>query len=590
MSEGQTFSGGDTAASPSQVAFQRASLLSDLERYDEALTVIDEALGQDPDDPTLLSTEGWLLLKLGRPADARSVLTELVASQPDSPWNLYLLSAAEAGLSDEKAARAAADRALELEPGTARYHLQVAYIASAGKVSATDRVTAEERVESALTLSPESPKVMLAAGEIYRALGETDKAKGYVAQGLALAPEDKDLHYLRAALAGDYTPTSNKDYGGIAHAAEQVAAMSEVLGMSPGNVEAAQTIYGRVWGQLLRLTEAPLIMLAVVTIGIGAGMGNGAGLANLYTAAVFAILWPLFRLVLASTVISRAPKGYVRRMIRPDGLGRWRVGATLATVGVGLVGVAALLWLRDAALVRWVLLLIVGGALAGGVASVFWYLRYYSAAIESGLFAATDLGFRSVTIARRSLARVIVWRMVVLLLMAPLVALISAMTRADAAPVLLFVVAAWALPPVAALWRVRARSMQLSEEEHAPKDVTPSIIGGPALGLASLAIAAVVAYGLWQAPWLPSERDLAGTYTPNNETSEEFAECTGRPASRMACILEKQQERTDELTEELGEIEVPDFDVPNLPELDPDGTLPDITVPEVTPPPQVTVP
>ena len=590
MSDGQSPSGGDTAANPSQVAFHRASLMSDIGRFDEALAVIDEALGHDPDDPTLLSTEGWLLIKLGRAADAQSVLSALVASQPDSAWNLYLLAAAEAGLGNEKAARAAADRALELDPNTPRYHLQVAHIAVVGKVSASDRATAKERVESALTLSPESPGVLLAAGEIYRALGETEQAKTYVARGLAIAPDDKDLHYLRAALVGDYTPSSSKDYGGIAHAAEQVAAMSEVLGMAPENVEAAQTIYGRVWGQLLRLTEAPLIMLAVVTVSIGAGMGNGAGLGNLITGAIFAIVWPLFRLVLASGVLSRAPKGYLRRMIRPTGSGAWRVAGTLVAAGIGLLGVASLFWLRDAALVRVLLLLIVGGALAGGVASVFWYLRYYAAAIDSGMFAATDLGFRSVILARKGLGRVIVWRMVVLLLMAPLVALISAMTRADAAPVLLLVVAAWALPPAAALWRVRARSLQLSEEDHAPKEVTPSIVGGPALGLATLAIAAVVVLALAQAPWLPSARDLAGTYTPNNDRSEEFAECTGRPATRMSCIIEKRQERIDEMTEELGEIEVPDFDVPNLPSLDPDGTLPDVEVPEVTPPPQVTVP
>lgn len=586
MTDGQSPSGGETAANPSQIAFQRASLLSDLGRFREALAVVDEALGHDPDDPTLLSTEGWLLIKLGRAADAQSVLSALVASQPDSPWNLYLLAAAEAGLDNEKAARAAADRALELDPNTPRYHLQVAHIAVVGKISAADRATAKERVESALTLSPDSPGGLLAAGEIYRALGETEQAKSYVARGLAIAPDDKDLHYLRAALIGDYTPTSSKDYGGIAHAAEQVAAMGEVLGMAPENVEAAQTIYGRVWGQLLRLTEAPLIMLAVVTVAVGAGMGNGAGLGSLITGVVIALAWPLFRLALAGTVLSRAPKGYLRRMIRPTGSGAWRVGGTLAAFAVGLLGVASLLWLRDAALVRVLLLLIVGGALAGGVASVFWYLRYFSAAIDSGMFAPTELGFRSVVLARKGLGRVIVWRMIVLLLVAPLAALITAMTRADAAPVLLLVVAAWALPPVAALWRVRARSMQLADEDYAPKNVTPSVVGGPALGFATLAIAAVLVLGLVQAPWLPSARDSAGTYDPNNETSEEFAECAGRPATRLACILEKRQERTDEITEELGEIEIPDF-----PEITvPDIPAPDITVPDIPDVPEVTVP
>ncbi|MDH6182445.1 Flp pilus assembly protein TadD [Microbacteriaceae bacterium SG_E_30_P1] len=578
------------APDPVELALQRARLLADVGRFDDALGVIGEVLGSAPDHEELIATRGWLLLKLGRAAEAREALGALVAAQPNTAWTLYLLSAAELSLENIPAARKAADRALELEPQHPRYHLQVGYAAVAGSISGADRRVAEERVASALELGPDIPRTYEASAEIYRALGETEKAKEFVARGLALAPDDQSLHFLRAVLAGDYTPTSSKDYGGYAFAANQVAAMGEVLGMSPGNVEASQVVFGRVWAQLLRLIDAPLIMLGVVTIGIGAGMGNGPGLQNLYWAAIFAVVWPLFRLVLARLVISRAPKGYVRRMIRPIGSGVWRVVGSLTATAIGLLGVAALLWLRDAALVRVLLLLIVAGAVAGGVASVFWQARYFTAARESGIFQPGELGYRSVRIARKGLNAQLVRRCVMLALVSIVALLISRMTRADAAPVLLIITAAWVAPSIAAVLMVRRISRELGDTEYAPEGVKPSVVAGAFVGITALALGAVVVAAGIQLPWAPSDRDSAGVYTPHDERSDVFDECTGRPANRFACVIDKQQERIDQITEDMEEIEIPDFDFPDLPELDPDGTLPDVTVPEVTPAPEVVVP
>jgi hypothetical protein len=568
---------------PAAAAVQRASMLADVGRYDDALQTVDEALGSFPDDARLLLVEGWLLLKLGRAAEAREVLAAVVASQPNQAWGMHLLSFAEAMLDNLPAARTAADRALELEPNAARYHLRVGYFAAQAPVSKADRALAHEQIASALELEPDAPATLLSAAEISRDLGEIEQAKEYVARGLAQAPEDQDLHYFRAVLAGEYTPTGPRDYGGLVHAANQVTALGEVLGMAPGNVEAGQVLFGRVWGQLLRLVDTPLIMIAVVALSIGWFMGSGPSLHNIYWGAGFAVLWPIFRLITTRTVLSRAPKGYLRRMTHGGADARLRLTGSFATLGVGVVGVLSLLWLREASLVRWLLLLLVLASIVGAAASVLWYRRYFDAAIESGIFAPTDLGFRSAKLARKSIAQSLGWRAFVLLVAGIPAAMMGSLTRADAAPVFLLAVVAWVSPLVYALWRTRVIASRLADEDHAPPGVRPSVVGGPVAGFVSLAIAAVAVLTVAQAPWLPSDRDVAETYVQIDSTSDLYDDCQGRPASRLACVIDKNQERIDEITEDLEQIEVPEFEVPDI-------DIPEITVPTFTSPPPVVAP
>ncbi|MDO7883099.1 tetratricopeptide repeat protein [Salinibacterium soli] len=569
-------SGASEPIDPAVLALRKAKALGDLGKLDDALTAAEEGLRHAPDDTALLTLEAWLLLKAERPAEAKPLLVELVAAQPEDALCLFLLSVAHSSLGDLKDARLAADRALELDPQTARYHLQIALLAVEGPISAADRELAIARVASALELEPESPSTLRSAAEIYRSLGDTDAAKGFVARGLAVAPQDQSLLFMRAVLIGDYTPTSATDQGGLPHVANQVTALGELLGMAPDNVQAGQVLFGRVWGQLLRLVDTPLIMIAIVALSVGAAMGSGPSLHNIYWGAGFAVVWPLFRVITTRSVLSKAPRGYLRRMTRGGADARLRLTASVVTVGIGVVGVLCLLWLREASLVRWLLLLLVVGAVVGAAASVLWYRRYFDAAIESGIFAPTELGFRSARIARSSIARSLTWRVVVLVLAGIPAAMISVLTRADAAPVLMLAVAAWVSPLVYALWRTRAIASRLADVDHAPPGVRPSLVGGPVAGVVSLAVAAVAVLAIVQAPWLPSERDAAGTYIQVDSTSDLYDDCTGRYASRLTCIVDKNEERIEEMNDDLDELDIPDFDVPTLPPL-----------PTFTPPPTV---
>ncbi|MGX5681679.1 tetratricopeptide repeat protein [Schumannella luteola] len=570
-----TDAGASEPLDPAVIALRKAKALGDLGKLDDALAAAEEGLRHAPDDTALLTLEAWLLLKAERPADAKPLLVELVAAQPEDALCMFLLSVAHSSLGDLKDARLAADRALELDPQTARYHLQIAFLAVEGLISAADRELAIARVASALELEPESPSTLRSAAEIYRALGDTDAAKGFVARGLAVAPQDQSLLFMRAVLIGDYTPTSATDQGGLPHVANQVTALGELLGMAPDNVQAGQVLFGRVWAQLLRLVDTPLIMIAVVALSVGIAMGTGPSLHNIYWGAVFAVVWPLFRLITTRSVLSRAPRGYLRRMTRGGRDARLRFAASFGALGVGVVGVLCLVWLREASLVRWLLLLLVAGSILGAVASVLWYRRYFDAAIESGIFAPTELGFRSARLARSGMVRSLTWRIVVLGVVSILAAMISVLTRADAAPVLIIAVVAWVSPLVYGLWRTRVIASRLADEDHAPPGVRPSVVGGPVAGVVSLALAAAAVLAVVQAPWLPSERDQPQTYVQVDSTSDLYDDCTGRYASRLTCIVDKNEERIEEMNDDFDELDIPEFDVP------------EIEIPTFTPPPTV---
>lgn len=567
----------DQAADPIEIAAQRATMLAEIGRYDEALGLASEALGDAPDDSRLLLLLAWLHLKLGRPSQAKDALIQVIQALPDAARPYYLLSVAEVNLEHVAEGRAAADRALELDPAYSMHHLQVAHFLVRPPVSAADRTQARERIASALELDPENPRVYLDSAEIERALGDSAKAHELVRRGLAIAPEDAELHYLRAVLAGDHTPSSSRDYGGYWKAADQVAVLGDVLSASPEHIEARQTLLGRLWSQVLRMTDLPLILLGVIAVSIGLFMASGPSITNLYWAAGLVAVWAGFRWILAQSIVSRAPRAAVRRVLRGGRDARWRrIGTATASVVAG-VGVVALLAVRDAALVRWVLLVLVVGVVAGGVASALWWNRYILDARQNGLFDRTPLGYRTARLARRSLARVLGWRVAVLVGSLIVAGIVGRMSRGDAAAVVVLAAACWAAPVAVALWRVRRICLELGDEEDAPKGVRPSVVGGPVLGAATLALGAAVIGALVAAPWAPSARDDAGVY--EYRPSEYSSECDGRPASRISCLQEENQERLDELIEEMEDIDIPTFEP-----LD----LPSITVPTFDPDVQIT--
>ena len=69
---------------PSRILAERARMLSDLERGEEALGLLRETLASRPNDPLLVNVLGGVLCRMGRPAEAVEVLQAAVAADPSN--------------------------------------------------------------------------------------------------------------------------------------------------------------------------------------------------------------------------------------------------------------------------------------------------------------------------------------------------------------------------------------------------------------------------------------------------------------------------------------------------------------------------
>ncbi|MCR1984149.1 tetratricopeptide repeat protein [Cellulosimicrobium cellulans] len=561
-----------TAIDPRAVG-ARVELLVQMGRPERALDEVDEALAAVPDDARLLLAAAWVRLHLQRSADALPLLEQVVAAQPTADGALYLLSVARQNTGDVPGARDAARRALELDPDDARYHLQLADAHLSGRVRGADRRLARERIAAALELAPEVPDRLAQAARLWSRLGDDDRARALVRQGLAVAPEHEDLLYLDAALALD--------------ASRSAQGYSGVLAMNPEHAEAGYLLHLSVWQQVLRLVEMPVLLVGAVALVVAFAMSD-AHVGSVPVWGIVVLLWTGVTALRVVPVLLQVPRGLLRRTLRRT---PFRSG-TVVAIAVGwagvLAGLALLYLVRDAVAVRWFLVGL-GAALAlVTVTSAVLHGAMFTQARELGYLPPGATGAARVAALRANLRRAVVRRVVVLGVVAVVVAGVGsgALAREDARPVAALAAVAYVLPLVVgmwAAWRVAARQRAASDERP-PVSTAAAVragLGGAVLLLATVLLLLAEAAALAALPVAPDEHDADGRYVQEERAPRDpgsaVQECSGRPATRLACIQENNRVRQEEFQERLGDldvptIDVPTFDVPDLPDLQAPGS------------------
>ena len=560
-----------TTTDPRAVA-SRAELLVQMGRPERALDEVDDALASVPDDPRLLLAAAWVRLHLQRSAEALPLLEQVVGAQPAADGALHLLSVARQNTGDVQGAREAAAKALELDPDDARYHLQLADTHLSGRVRGADRRLARERIDGALALAPEDPDRLAQAARLWSRLGDDDRARTLVRQGLAVAPEHEDLLYLDAALALD-TGRSAKGY-------------SSVLAMNPEHAEAGYLLHLSVWQQVLRLVEMPVLLVGAVALVVTFSMGD-ASVGSVPLWGIVVLLWTAITALRVLPVLLQVPRGLLRRTLRQTPFR----GGTVAAVVVGWVGVLAGLALlyvvRDAVVVRGFLV---------GLGAVLAVTTVTSAVLHAAMLRQTrDLGYlppgpvgaARIAGLRSGLRGAAVRRTVVLGIVAVVVAAIGpgALAREDARPVAALAAVAFVLPVLVGLWV----AWRVAAQQRATSDERPSVSAAAAVraGLGAavlLVLTALLALGGVAAvvalPVTPNAHDADGRYVQSpkapRDPDSEVQECGGRPVTRLSCIQENNRIRQEELRDRMEDIDIPSIDVPTLDLPD----LPDVQVPD----------
>ncbi|MBV8888121.1 MAG: tetratricopeptide repeat protein [Alphaproteobacteria bacterium] len=190
------------AAAPDDGAAWRAwsSACLALDRPEEALSLALHALTAAPDDPENARHAAELMMRAGRPEEAVEIAAGLAAREP-SPATLRLLSAAEMVCDRPQPALDAVERALELAPFEAEYHLHRGGLLY--RLGQLDR--ALDAFRRAADLDAANPDAKRSALTAYVESGRLDEALATGGELLSAHPENAEfaqavLHVLNQRL------------------------------------------------------------------------------------------------------------------------------------------------------------------------------------------------------------------------------------------------------------------------------------------------------------------------------------------------------------------------------------------------------
>ncbi|MES2188251.1 MAG: tetratricopeptide repeat protein [Pseudomonadota bacterium] len=190
----------------------QAAVSRDAGRLEDARQKLEQAVQLDPLEPTAENALGGVYTALKRPGDAERVYRDVLSRKPD---NLDALR----GLVGALAAAGRGPEALKIIDGLSpeqRAHIDVRKLRaeqSMGEYRAAlalgETAVAREKLEDAVSLSPDDPWIRLDLARIYLKAGSGSDARGVMTALLQRRPNDPEVIYPSALLLAEM-----KDWGG----------------------------------------------------------------------------------------------------------------------------------------------------------------------------------------------------------------------------------------------------------------------------------------------------------------------------------------------------------------------------------------
>jgi Flp pilus assembly protein TadD len=168
----------------------RGILLFEQRRYELAESEFRLALADHPDDGLAMSQLALCLIERGRPDDATTAAQSAIAMDPESPWPHYALARACLARDDHKAAEAAINESIRLDPMDPDYFSMRAVIQ--GQIG--QWASALESADEGLSLDPSHIGCVNTRALALVQLGRKDEAAAALDGTLSLDPENAFSH------------------------------------------------------------------------------------------------------------------------------------------------------------------------------------------------------------------------------------------------------------------------------------------------------------------------------------------------------------------------------------------------------------
>jgi tetratricopeptide (TPR) repeat protein len=237
---------------------QRAQLLAELGRYDEAAAELGYAVALAPGDPTALTMLAQVHLAADRPAEARTAAESALAAAPGFVPALVARAMALVDLREYPEAARTAQEILSLGPDDA-YAQRSAAAILAGSRNGQPALNAAWR---GVELAPEEPEAHLVLGLVAARLELFDLAERAYREALRLDPQLAEARHDMGVIR-----LEQRRY------AEALEHLAEAAATAPGRVDSRRTISGGL--RRLVLYGACWSLVATVLVACLAA-GNGA--------------------------------------------------------------------------------------------------------------------------------------------------------------------------------------------------------------------------------------------------------------------------------------------------------------------------
>ena len=231
----------------------RARVLCDLKRFDDAVSVLTPLIARDPE-----RCEAWCLLaqaQLGTRANSRALetATQAVRVGPDNEWAHRLKSIAHVRSNQYEEGIREAREAVRIAPHSWQCHIQLAQaLVKTGDSYAEARATADR----ARALAPLQAETHVTVAIVASAAGRRDDAESALREALALDPDNSNAHHELARLETNHRSIANAF--GLARAASGFA---DAVRLNPQGEVGRRNLDLVLW-RFLRRVFLPIVIAA----------------------------------------------------------------------------------------------------------------------------------------------------------------------------------------------------------------------------------------------------------------------------------------------------------------------------------------